>query len=78
VNLYPEIDELGTGKDHEVAALIGTPGLALLLNLNQGPFRGIFLASNGDLLVASYNKVYKVSSAFTKTEIGTLTTFADE
>ena len=39
VNLYPEVNELGTGPEQEVTSLVSTPGLRLLCDLG-GPIRG--------------------------------------
>lgn len=74
VNLYPEINALGTGKEREVASLVPTPGLRLLATIGTGPIRGQWTASNGDLFVVSYNQVYKVASDWTSTLIGSLNT----
>lgn len=74
INLYAEINELGTGKEQEIAALYGTPGLRRLSTIGDGPIRGSFMASNGTIYVASGTKVYSVNSSFVETEIGTLTT----
>lgn len=78
VNLYPELDEIGTGKDKEVASLVSTPGLSLLATIGSGPIRCIFTASNGSLFVASGNTVYQVSSSWVGTAIGMLTTSTGE
>jgi len=80
--MYPEHDELGTGKEGEVAALIGTPGLALLATIGNGPIRGIWYTTaplngntnTGILFLVSGNEVYTVSSSFVATPIGTLAT----
>lgn len=74
VNLYPELNELGTGKEREVAALIGTPGLSLLLTLSTGPVRGHWFSSTGKLYAVGGNKLYSISSSWIATEIGTLST----
>ncbi len=82
INLYPEIDEIHTGKEGEVAALIGTPGLALLAAIGNGPIRGIYYSNpalngntnTGILFVVSGNTVYTVTSAWVATSIGTLQT----
>jgi hypothetical protein len=74
VNLFPEIDELGTGKEREVAALVPTPGKRLKLTLAGGVTRGGFTASNGTLYAVGGNKLYSVSSAWVATELGTLNT----
>lgn len=75
VNLYPEINALGTGKEREVAALVPTPGLRLLVTLPTSPVRGEWRASNGQLFAVGGNKLYSVSSAWVATEIGTLNTY---
>ena len=41
VNLYPELNEVGTGKEQEIASLVGTPGLETLVTLGAGPIRGM-------------------------------------
>jgi len=74
VNYYPEVNELGAGKEHEVASLVGTPGLRVLATLPTGPVRGEYTSSDGQLFAVGGNKLYKVSSAWVATEIGTLNT----
>jgi hypothetical protein len=74
VNMYPELNELGMGKAGERFALVGTPGLELLVTIGDGPIRGMHVGSNGTLYVVSDNKVYSVSSAWVATELGTLDT----
>lgn len=41
INLYPEKSESGPGPSKSIAALIGTPGLRLMLALAGGPVRGL-------------------------------------
>jgi hypothetical protein len=74
VNLFPELNALGTGKEREVAALVPTPGLRLLATLPNTPIRGLWAASNGDSFAIAANKFYKISSTWTYTELGTLST----
>lgn len=74
LNWFPEIDEIGSGKDHEVASLQPTPGLSLLTTIGAGPIRATYTATNGTLYVVSYNKIYSVSSSWVATELGTLNT----
>lgn len=76
VNLYPEVNEVGTEKEHEVALLLGTPGLRLITTLGSGPIRGVFTASNGTLYVASGTTLYSVDSTFTSHSLGSLSTSA--
>jgi hypothetical protein len=74
INLYPKLHERGTGKEQEVASLWGTPGYRFLVNLGSGPIRGTKRASNNQLFVVCGNKLYRVSSNFVQTELGTLST----
>lgn len=71
-NLFPEINPLGTGKEGEVASLVPTPGLDLLLTLLEGPVRGLFLGSNGVLYAVGGTKLYSISVAWSATQLGTL------
>lgn len=72
INLYPEMDELQTEKDGEVAALIGTPGLSLLATIGLGPVRGAWFTTTGLFFVVSGNTLYSVTSAWIATSVGTL------
>lgn len=74
VNLYPEIDELQTGKDKEVAALIGTPGLTKLATIGSGPIRGMWFSTTGVLYVVSGGTLYSVDSNWKATSVGNLNT----
>lgn len=74
LNLYPEVTESGKGKGGQVASLVGTPGLSLLLTLAGGAVRGIFTASNEEVYAVGGNKLYRISDAFAATELGTLNT----
>lgn len=78
INLYPELNELGTGKDKEIASLMPTPGLNLLVTLPGGVVRGSYLAGNGQLFMVGGNKLYKVASDFTYTVLGTLSTLVGQ
>lgn len=72
INLYPKINELGKGKEGEVACLVGTPGLSTLATLATSPTRGGYTATNGRCFVVGGNKLYELSSAWVATERGTL------
>lgn len=74
VNLYPEMDPLGTGKEREVASLVGTPGLKLLATLPKTPIRGTYTSSTGVLFVVAGNSLYSVSSSYVATHLGDLNT----
>jgi hypothetical protein len=73
VNLYPEIHELGGGKNGEVASLVGTPGLLLKQTLGSGPIRGTHSVNNR-LFVVSGNKLYESVSYLVALELGTIST----
>jgi hypothetical protein len=74
VNWFPEINALGTGKEREVGALVPTPGLRLLLTLPESPVRGIWRASNSQVFAVAGQKLYRIESDWTYTELGTLNT----
>lgn len=75
VNFYPEVNEMGTGKEREVMALMGTPGLRLLFDSSSdGPCRGVYTTKRGNLFVVFGSKLYSISSNWVKTHIGTLIT----
>lgn len=64
VNMYIEIDELGSGKGGEPAVLISTPGLEYLQTIGNGPIRATYTLSNQDLtFVVSGNQVFQLSGA---------------
>ena len=70
LNLYPVLGESGTAKS--VRALFGTPGLRRLATLAGGGIRGFHRPSTGDAIaVAGYN-VYRVTTDFTATLVGTI------
>lgn len=69
VNLFPEIVPEG-GK--EAAFLQRAPGLRLLANVGPGPIRGLWTFGNYGYVVSG-NKLFKIDSAYTATELGSLT-----
>ncbi len=74
VNLYPELDELGTGKEHEIAALVGSPGLKKLSTAGLGPCRGLYYSSVGRSFMVSGITLYEVTTPNVPIPMGTLTT----
>lgn len=74
VNLYPELDDLGTGKEREVASLVSTPGLTLLLTLPTSPIRGVYQASTGTVYAVAGSVLYSISSVWAYTVLGSLNT----
>lgn len=75
INLYPQLNEMQTGKDGEIASLIGTPGLRLINTVGSGPGRGLYKSTVGTLYKVTGNTVYSVDPATgTGTALGTLQT----
>lgn len=74
INLYPEVNEVGLGKEKEVASLVTTPGLSLKGTFGPGPIRGLHYSSDNMLYAVSGNKLYKINSSYISTELATLTT----
>lgn len=74
VNLYPEMDESGTGAEGEIASFVSTPGLRLLVALPTGPVRGTYTDSTGQLWAVGGNVLYQISTLWAATAIGTLNT----
>lgn len=75
VNLYPVIDEMGTGKDGDVAMLVGVPGKRLINDIgDNGPIRGSFTASNGKGFIVSYSNFYEINGDGTVSIKGALST----
>jgi len=77
VNLYPEIDETGTAKEREVAALLGTPGLRLAKNVGSGPVRLIKEDPDGRIFVASGATLYRLTrteGVWAQSTVGSLST----
>lgn len=68
VNLFPEVVP-EAGK--EPAFLMRAPGLRLLATIGTGPIRGLWQLG-GYLYVVSGSKLYKVSSTYVATELGTV------
>jgi hypothetical protein len=60
VNLFPEVDALGTGKERNTAALVSTPGLRKIATAGDGPIRGIYTASNGRVFLVSLVTLYEL------------------
>lgn len=74
VNLFPEKNEMGRGKEAEPASLVATPGLTLLLTLAGGATRGVYRAADQQLYAVGGTKFYSVSPTWVATELGTLNT----
>lgn len=71
VNLYPEIVESKSGA--AVAAFYGCPGLVLQATVGSGPIRGMTVFG-GLLYVVTGNKLYKLTTGYAATLVGTLGT----
>lgn len=64
VNMYLEMDETGSGKGGEPAAMLGTPGLRTLNHMGTGPIRCTYTLSNQQVTyVVSGNELYQISGA---------------
>lgn len=74
VNLFPQLNELGTGKNREIAALVRTPGLVRLATLGVGPSRAMHAASNGRSFALSGDKLYEISTPSSPILRGTIAT----
>lgn len=77
VNLYPEMNEIGLGKEGEVAALLPTPGLTNIIEAGDGPIRLIYEDPQNRIFVVSGTTLYELAwsgSVWSKTTIGTLST----
>lgn len=73
INLYPEKDESSTAKN--VAAMIGTPGLRLLVTLpGTGAIRGVWQPTSGDMIAVQGGSVFRVSPSWVATLAGTMAT----
>lgn len=72
VNLYPQLDESGTGKN--VAALLGTPGLTLFATLDAGahPVRGMITTAKGRMFAVTTTTLWEVMADGSKVSRGTL------
>ena len=73
VNLYPEI--AGTSDAKSAVALIGCPGSRLLATIGtSGAIRGAYAPSSGNAIVVRGSDVYRLSTAWVPTSVGTLLT----
>ena len=74
VNLFPQMNEYGTGKEREVASLVSRPGLLKLATLGSGPVRGLYYSSNGRTFAVSGATFYEITTPTAPVSQGTLTT----
>jgi hypothetical protein len=72
VNLYVEMSQSGPGPSKSIAALIGTPGLALWSTLAGGAVRGAIRFSSAVAVVVVGANVYTVTTAGVGTLIGAI------
>lgn len=61
INLYLEINEIGKGKDAEIAWLRSTSGLKLLFSIGDGPIRLIHVDGVGRIFIVSGAFLYQVT-----------------
>lgn len=78
VNLYVDLDEMGTAKEGEIGALLGTPGTKLLLSLPKSPIRGLWAARNYERFFAvagnGFYELIKSGSNWSYVQLGELLT----
>ena len=76
INLYVDLDEMGTAKEGEVGALLGTPGTTLLCTLPTSPVRGTYTSPiNGRTFAVAGNSFYELLTGGTSYALlGTLLT----
>lgn len=75
VNWFPEVNELGTGKNQEVAALVQRPGLTKVGTAGVGPSRGMWERSLGDARhMVSGNQLFDITDPANPVDKGTLIT----
>jgi hypothetical protein len=64
LNLYPEVDESGFGKNGEIASLVGTPGLLRLATAGAGPCRGLhYVSRSSRAFMVSGAELYEITDA---------------
>lgn len=61
VNWYPEVQELGTGRQAQVAQLVPRPGLVPVITGLAGISRGGYIATTGDLFWVFGPTLYRIS-----------------
>lgn len=75
VNFYLEPDELQTGKDGSIGALVSRPGLTRKLVLPDAPVRGMWrVSSNGEVYAVGGGNLYQINSDWSYTWVGKLKT----
>src|SRR6185312_13696761 len=63
VNLYLEKQEAGPRKGN-LTRFVGTPGLRKRATLGNGPVRGVYWSSTGQLFVVSGSNLFEVTSSW--------------
>lgn len=75
INVYLEPDELQTGKDGSIGALVCRPDLTKELTLPLAPVRGLWrVSANGRTFGVGGNSLYEINAANVVTKLGTLKT----
>lgn len=72
--MFPELNELHTAANGEIAISVSRPGERLLATLGAGPVRGVYFTSTGVMAIVSGNTVYQVKSDFSYAAVGTIQT----
>ena len=75
INLYPEVDELQTGKDNSIGALVCRPDLTRVCLLPQSPVRGMWRCpATGEVFAVGGNGLYQIFSDWSTKYMGRLKT----
>jgi hypothetical protein len=69
INLFPEPNENGTGKN--IRGMWGSPGIAQVSNLGGGPIRGMYAGENR-LFVVSGASLFEIFEGGTATNLGNI------
>lgn len=72
MNLYPQVDESGVGRN--IASLLGTPGLKLFTDLGAKPSRGQLTSSQGRVFAVTGTGLWELTEDGGNTLRGTLMT----
>lgn len=74
MNLYPETDESGYGKERTVMSLIRVSGYRLLNGAGSGPQRGMFVTASGRAFTVSGTTLYEITDVDVPVSRGILST----
>ena len=75
--MYPEINESGADKEGDIGRLKSHPGLRNVIEIGNGPNRGLFIDPLEQVFAVSGNTAYKLSfsgSSWSSSSLGSLST----